>query len=123
MQPAAADAVSSFRFRRARVRRAEWTHESGSPCGAAIWRLSSLAAEVSRQSGKQLAYADLPPEAFKGVLVGAGLPGVVADIYVDADLNIVKGELDDRSGTLRALIGRATTPLATAVAEGLARVR
>ncbi len=91
--------------------------------GDVPFTMAELAAEVSRQSGKQLAYADLPPEAFKGVLVGAGLPGVVADIFVDADLNIVKGELDDRSGTLRALIGRATTPLATAVAEGLARVR
>lgn len=91
--------------------------------GDVPFTMAELAAEVSRQSGKRLAYADLPPEAFKGVLVGAGLPGAVADIFVDADLNIAKGELDDRSGTLRTLIGRATTPLATAVAEGLARIR
>lgn len=91
--------------------------------GDAPFTMAELAAEVSRQCGKPVGYADLPPEAFKGVLVGAGLPAVVAEIYVDADLNIALGELDDRSGTLHRLLGRATTPLATAVAEGLARFR
>ena len=91
--------------------------------GDVPFTMAELAAEVSRQSGKQLAYANLPPEQFKAVLLGAGLPGVVADIFVDADLNIALGELDDRGGELKRLIGRPTTSLATAVAEGLARIR
>lgn len=90
--------------------------------GDVPFTMAELAAEVSKQSGKHLAYANLPAEAFKGVLTGAGLPGVVADIYVDADLNIVKGELDDRSGDLRRLIGRPTTTLAAAVKAGLAQL-
>jgi NAD(P)H dehydrogenase (quinone) len=88
--------------------------------GDAPFTMTELAAEVSKQTGKQLAYANLPPEQFRGILTGAGLPPPVADIYVDADLNIVKGELDDRSGALAKLIGRPTTTLAAAVTAGLA---
>lgn len=88
--------------------------------GDASFIMSELAAEISKQAGKAVAYAELPPEQFRGVLVGAGLPGVVADIFVDADVNIAKGELDDRSGTLAKLIGRPTTSLAAAVKAGLA---
>jgi NAD(P)H dehydrogenase (quinone) len=91
--------------------------------GDVAFTMAELAAEVSRQSGKPVAYADLPPAAFREVLLGAGLPGPVADIYVDADVNIVKGELDDRGGALSRLIGRPTTSLATAVKAGLAQVR
>lgn len=85
--------------------------------------MAELAAEVSKQSGKQLGYADLPPEQFKGVLTGAGLPGPVADIFVDADVQITKGDLDDASGDLRKLIGRPTTTLAAAVKAGLAALQ
>jgi NAD(P)H dehydrogenase (quinone) len=87
--------------------------------GDAPFTMAELAAEVARQSGKPVGYANLPPEAFKGVLLGAGLPGPFAEILVDADVNIVKGELDDRSGDLRRLIGRPTTTLAAAVAAAL----
>lgn len=90
--------------------------------GDTAFTMAELAAETSKQSGKQLAYADLPPEQFKGVLLGAGLPGVVADIFVDADVNITKGQLDDSSGDLQRLIGRPTTTLAAAVKAGLARL-
>ncbi len=88
--------------------------------GGARFTMAELAAEVSRQSGKAVAYADLPPPSFREVLVGAGLPGPVADIYVDADVNIARGELDDQGGALAALIGRPTTSLAAAVKDGLA---
>jgi NAD(P)H dehydrogenase (quinone) len=81
--------------------------------------MAELAAEVSKQSGKQLAYVDMPAEAFRKVLLGAGLPPPVADIFVDADVQIVKGGLDDASGQLAKLIGRAPSSLATAVAKGL----
>jgi NAD(P)H dehydrogenase (quinone) len=82
---------------------------------------AELAAEISKQSGKNITYADLPAEQFKGVLLGAGLPPPFAEILVDADVNIAKGELDDQSGDLKRLIGRPTTTLATAVAAGLER--
>ena len=91
--------------------------------GDAPFTMAELAAEVARQSGKAVAYADLPAAAYRGVLLGAGLPTAAADIYVDADVNIALGELDDRSGDLARLIGRPTTTLAAAVAAGLSGLR
>jgi NAD(P)H dehydrogenase (quinone) len=85
--------------------------------------MAELAAEVARQAGKPVAYRDLPPDQLKAVLTGAGLPGPVADIYVDADVQAAKGDLDDSSGELRKLIGRPTTPLAEAVRVALAASR
>jgi NAD(P)H dehydrogenase (quinone) len=83
--------------------------------------MAELAAEVSRQAGKPIAYRDLPPDEYRAVLTGAGLPGPAADLYVDADVHVARGELDDSSGELRRLIGRPTTPLAGAVRSALGR--
>jgi NAD(P)H dehydrogenase (quinone) len=81
--------------------------------------MAELAAEVSRQVGRTIVYADLPPEQYKVTLTGAAVPGPYADLFFNSDLGIVKGELDDASGDLRRLIGRPTTPLADAVAVAL----
>lgn len=89
--------------------------------GDAPFTMAELAAEVSRQLGKPIAYTDLPAEQYRQALLGAGLPPPVADIFVDADVQIAKGALEDRSGTLSKLIGRPTTTLAAAVAAGLAK--
>ena len=45
--------------------------------------------------GKPVAYADMSPEQYRAVLTGAGLPGPVAEVYVDADVWAAKGALDD----------------------------
>jgi NAD(P)H dehydrogenase (quinone) len=78
---------------------------------------------VSRQSGRTIPYRDLPPEQYKAALTGAGVPGAYADLLVDSDLGVARGELDDASGDLRRLIGRPTTPLADAVRAALATRR
>jgi NAD(P)H dehydrogenase (quinone) len=89
--------------------------------GDAPFTMAELAAEVSRQAGKPIAYRDLPPAEYRAILVGAGLPGPAADIYVDADVNAAQGALDDRGGELARLIGRPTTPLAASVRVALER--
>jgi NAD(P)H dehydrogenase (quinone) len=83
--------------------------------------MAELAAEVSRQAGKPVAYRDLPEAEYGAALVAAGLPKPVADMYADSDVGITRGELDDASGDLRRLIGRPTTPLARAVAAALGK--
>ena len=88
--------------------------------GDAPFTLAELAAEVSRQAGKPIAYRDLPPAEYRAVLTGAGLPGPVADMLVDSDLSAARGALDDSTGELRRLIGRPTTSLAAAVRAALA---
>lgn len=91
--------------------------------GDAPFTLGELAAELSRQAGKPVVYRDLPAEAFAAALEGAGLPPPVAAIYADVDAGIARGALDDRSGTLRRLMGRPTTPLAESLAAGLRAMR
>jgi len=76
---------------------------------------------VSRQASKPIEYRDLPPEQYRAVLTGAGLPGAIADLYVDADVQAARGDLDDSTGELRRLIGRPTTPLSAAVRAALGR--
>jgi NAD(P)H dehydrogenase (quinone) len=83
--------------------------------------MAELAAEVSRQLGRTIAYRDLPPAEYEAVLTGAGLPAPYAHALADSDLGVARGELDDASGELRRLIGRPTTPLRDAVAAALRR--
>jgi len=83
--------------------------------GDVPFTISELATEVARQSGKAIVYNDLPPAAYRDVLLGAGLPAPIAEMLVDADLGLSRGELENRSGDLRRLIQRPTTPLADAV--------
>lgn len=89
--------------------------------GDVAFTMAELAAEVSRQAGKPVAYRDLPEAEYAAALVAAGLPKPVADMFADSDVGITRGELDDASGDLRRLIGRPTTPLAAAVAAALGK--
>jgi len=81
--------------------------------------LADLATEVSRQSGKAVAYNDLPPEAYEGVLANAGIPADLAALLADADVAASRGALFDDGGELSKLIGRPTTSLETLVAAAL----
>jgi NAD(P)H dehydrogenase (quinone) len=89
--------------------------------GDAPFTMAELAAEVSRQAGKPIAYNNLSAQQYQGVLVGAGVPGPFAEILADSDVGASRGELNDSSGDLRRLIGRPTTPLADAVAVAFKR--
>ncbi len=83
--------------------------------GDQAWTLSDLAAELSRQSGKNVVYQNLSEADFAAALKGVGLPAGLADMLADSDVGASKGGLFDDSHTLRALLGRPTTPLAESV--------
>lgn len=87
--------------------------------GDMAYTLSELAAEVSRQVGKAVAYLNLPEEGYKSALLEAGLPEGFAALLADSDTGAFHGHLFDSSGDLSALIGRPTTPIAEAVAAAL----
>ena len=88
--------------------------------GDEAWTLTEYAAELSKQSGKEVAYADVPPETLKGILLAAGLPEPFAEIIVDVDVSgISRGLLAGGSGDLSRLIGRPTTPLADTISVAL----
>jgi len=87
--------------------------------GDTAYTLSELAAEISRQSGRNIGYVNLPEAEFKKVLVKAGLPEVVAALLADSDTGISKGGLFDDGHQLSTIIGRPTTSLATSVATAM----
>ncbi len=83
--------------------------------GDDAYTLTDLAAEISRQSGKHVAYQNLPKADFKNALIGAGLPEAFAELLADSDLGASQGGLFDNSHQLSQLIGRPTTPLTTMI--------
>ncbi len=84
--------------------------------GDVEWSFPDLAAELTRQSGKQVDYRQLSSEEHKKLLVEQGVPAGFAGLLVHTDQAIVEGELAEDGGDLRRLIGRPTTSLADAVA-------
>jgi NAD(P)H dehydrogenase (quinone) len=88
--------------------------------GDTAYTLAELAAEISRQSGKNIGYVNMPEADYKNVLLGAGLPEFVAELLANSDIGASKGGLYDDGHQLSKLIGRPTTPLATAVAVVIA---
>jgi NAD(P)H dehydrogenase (quinone) len=87
--------------------------------GDTAWTLTEYAAELSKQSGKDVAYNNVPAETHVGVLTGAGFPEPLAQIFVGVDNAIERGLLAGRGSDLSRLIGRPTTPLADAIAVAL----
>ncbi|MEV4946221.1 SDR family oxidoreductase [Streptomyces sp. NPDC053755] len=88
--------------------------------GDVAWSLAEYAAEVGRQTGREIAYSDVPAETHLSVLTGAGVPLPFAEILVDVDRAIGRGSLARRNGDLSRLIGRPTTPVAETIREALA---
>ncbi|MFD7278800.1 NAD(P)H-binding protein [Streptomyces sp. NPDC059862] len=92
------------------------TYELG---GDEAWSFAEYAAELSRQTGKEIVYNAVTAEALTGILTGAGLPEPLAAILAGVDASIEKGELVVSTGDLSRLAGRPTTPLSEAVAAAL----
>lgn len=87
--------------------------------GDESYSLAEFAAELSRQSGKEIPYVNLPQADFKAALVGAGLPEPLADLLADSDVGASKGGLFDDKRQLSALIGRPTASLAAMMKSAL----
>ncbi|EKS7423432.1 SDR family oxidoreductase [Enterobacter ludwigii] len=83
--------------------------------GDHAWTLSELAAELSKQSGKNVTYQNMSEADFAAALKGVGLPAGLAEMLADSDVGASKGGLFDDSHTLSKLIGRPTTPLSESI--------
>jgi NAD(P)H dehydrogenase (quinone) len=81
--------------------------------------LAELAAEISRQSGREVTYTDLSEQKYIEFLVGVGLPAAAAEMYADADASASRGALFVEKTDLESLLGRPATPLASAIAAEL----
>ena len=87
--------------------------------GDRAYGYAEIAAEVSRQAGKEVAAVNLDPEEYRKTLAGFGLPDFLATGLADADSKIAEGALADVTDTLSTLIGRPTTTVAEAVTDAL----
>lgn len=81
--------------------------------------LADYAAEVSRQTGRQIPYRNLSESEYAGMLVSFGLPDELARAIASWDGAAAQGALFDDGHRLSQIIGRPTTPLSDAVKAAL----
>jgi NAD(P)H dehydrogenase (quinone) len=87
--------------------------------GDEAFTLSDLAAEVSRQTGKNIPYNNLSETDYVSTLKTYGLDEGLSEMIAGLDISTSKGDLFDDSHQLSKLIGRRTTPISETVAESL----
>ncbi|MBB4097070.1 SDR family oxidoreductase [Sphingomonas kyeonggiensis] len=83
--------------------------------GDTAFTLADLAAELSRQTGRDIPFQNLAPADYAAALTGAGVPAPFAEMLAGWDVEIAKGALFDDGHTLSRLIGRPTVSLADGV--------
>ncbi|WP_024889660.1 SDR family oxidoreductase [Luteimonas huabeiensis] len=88
--------------------------------GDEAWTLADLAAEVSRQAGRDIPYRNMTEAEYAAALEAAGMPAAFAKLLADSDRGASEGGLFDDGRQLSALIGRPTTPLRDSVRAALA---
>lgn len=89
--------------------------------GDEAYTLAELAAEVSRQTEKNISYNDLPEKEYAEVLKSLGVPEHFAQAIAGWDASAAKGDLFDDSHTLSRLIGHPTTSLAASIKNAIAK--
>lgn len=87
--------------------------------GDEAYTLAEYAAEIAKQTGKNIVYNNLPAAEYAKILESFGLPGFVAEAKAGWDVSASKGDLFGDSKTLSKLIGRPTTPLSEVVKNAL----
>jgi NAD(P)H dehydrogenase (quinone) len=87
--------------------------------GGDAFTMAELAAEISRQSGREVTYTDLGEEKYAEFLVGVGLDAPHAAVLADSDAAASRGALFVPKTDLENLIGRPATPLTESVAAAL----
>lgn len=87
--------------------------------GDQAYTLNELAEEISRQTGKNIPYQNLPEQEYSKALKGMGIPDAFAQGIASWDVSASRGDLYDNSKTLSTLIGRSTTPMPAEVKAAL----
>lgn len=83
--------------------------------GDNAYTLSDLAAEISKQTGKDIPYKNLPETEYARILESFDIPKGFADAIASWDVSVSKGDLFDNTQQLSKLIGKPTTSLAESV--------
>jgi NAD(P)H dehydrogenase (quinone) len=90
--------------------------------GGPAFTLAELAAEIARQSGRDVGYRDLSEDAYTKSLIDAGLPPEAAAVLADLDRAAAKGALYIEDDDLERLLGRPATPWPGVVRAALAEL-
>jgi NAD(P)H dehydrogenase (quinone) len=90
--------------------------------GGPSFTLAELAAEIGRQSGRDVGYTDLSEDAYAKALVDAGVPAEAAAVYADSDRAAAKGALYVEGDDLERLLGRPVTPWPEVIRAALAQL-
>jgi NAD(P)H dehydrogenase (quinone) len=90
--------------------------------GDEAWTFEEYSAQVSQALGKELPVNRVTGEVHRGILEGAGVPKPIVPVLVGVDDAISRGLLAVQTGDLARLIGRPTTPIAEAIAQGVKAV-
>lgn len=88
--------------------------------GDEAYTMNDFAAVLSKLSGKEVTYSNLPVEEYVNALKNAGLPEMWAQFYGGTHVSTEKGDLFDDGHQLSKLIGRATIPLIEVLAKAIA---
>lgn len=83
--------------------------------GDNAYTLSDLAAEISKQTGKNIPYKNLPEEEYAKILESFNIPKDFAAAIASWDASVSNGDLFDTTQQLSKLIGRPTTSMAESV--------
>ncbi len=83
------------------------------------WTMDDFAAEVSRQSGKEVKYVDMSEADFAKSLEAVGLPDFIAAVVANSNYSTSLNALKEDSQTLGKLIGHPTTPIAETIKQAL----
>lgn len=89
--------------------------------GDDYFTLKDLAAEISRQTGKDIPYNNLPETEYVETLKSFGIPEGMARAIASFDTGASKNDLFDDNKQLSRLIGRPTTPLKQSVKDVLGK--
>jgi NAD(P)H dehydrogenase (quinone) len=83
--------------------------------GDTSFSMNDFAQELTKQTGVNVAYNEMQPEDYRNLLTGFGLPPMIVDVVVDADLKARQGDFENSSKDLTELLGRPTNTLAQAI--------
>lgn len=87
--------------------------------GDEYYTLNDLAAEISKQTGKNIPYNNLPEQEYAKILESLGVPAPSAAAVASWDVSASNDDLFDDAHQLSTLIGRPTTPLSDSVRAAL----
>ncbi len=87
--------------------------------GDEAYTLADLAAEISKQTGKDIPYNNLPVDKYAEILSSFGMDEGIAQAIASWDDSASKNDLFEEGKQLSTIIGRPTTPLSEVVKQAL----